>query len=119
MKAVRFIRFVLRLFYQDDIPNAKADEQWAEGGELIAALQEWVIYVRVIWALARCLAPQWLRVKALTVSGYYRHCCYPGSRLMSLSCWLRHPISKTERAEAEFSAGWHWPDPDEMPAVIG
>ena len=43
-----------------------------------------------------------------------KDCYYPGSTLMSIVCWLKHPISDARRAEAEFSAGWNWPDPDEM-----
>ena len=54
-------------------------------------------------------------VKRHIVSGYYRHCYYPGSALMSTWCWLKHPISGDRRAEAQFTAGWNWPDPDEVP----
>ena len=53
------------------------------------------------------------------VSGYFRHCYYPGSTLMSMWCWLRHPVSAERRADSEFTAGWNWPDPDEALAGIG
>ena len=44
--------------------------------------------------------------------GWLQHWYYPGGRLMRLSCWLRHPVSRAERAEAAFSTGFSWPDPD-------
>ena len=56
----------------------------------------------------RHLAPWLPRLRR----SYFRDWYYPGGRLMSLWCWLQHPVSKTKRAEAEFSAGLNWPDPD-------
>lgn len=50
---------------------------------------------------------------------YYDHCYYPGSTWMSIWCWLKHPVSEVKRAEAEFSAGWSWPDPDGIEVRIG
>ena len=40
MKAMRFIRLVLRLFYQEDILNDRADGQWAAAVEWIAELRK-------------------------------------------------------------------------------
>ena len=111
--------YLRRLIDSADIPNDEAVEQWDGAVEWIAELRAWVICARAIKSLACWLGPRLPRVKALIVSGYYRHCYYPGGWLMSIWCWLKHPISKTQRAEAEFSAGWNWPDLDEMAASIG
>ena len=59
------------------------------------------------------------RAKRRIVRVYYDHCYYPGSTWMSIWCWLKHPVSEVKRAEAEFSAGWNWPDPDEIAVRIG
>ena len=83
--------------------------------EWISELLEKIACVLAIKVLAR-LAQVLPRVKRQVVSGYFRHCYYPGSTLMSIWCWLKHPVSVERRAEAQFSAGWNWPDPDEMPA---
>lgn len=69
--------------------------------------------------LLHCLARTLPRLREPTVSNYYRHCYYPGSTLMSIVCWCKHPISAARRAEAEFNAGWNWPDPDDIAFRIG
>ena len=69
--------------------------------------------------LLHCLARTLPRLREPTVSNYYRRCYYPGSTLMSIVCWCKHPISAARRAEAEFNAGWNWPDPDDIAFRIG
>ena len=86
--------------------------------EWLSELLEKIACVLAIKALAR-LAQALPGVKRRVVSGYFRRCYYPGSTLMSIWCWLKHPVSEERRAEAEFGAGWNWPDPDEVPAGIG
>ena len=86
--------------------------------EWILELLERIVCRLAIMALAR-LAQTLPRVKRLVISVYYRRCYYAGSTLMSILCWLKHPISGARRAEAEFSAGWDWPDAYDMPARIG
>ncbi len=86
--------------------------------EWISELLERIACQLAIKVLAR-LTQTFPQVKKQVVSGYFRHCYYPGSALMNIWCWLKHPISEERRAEAEFSAGWSWPDPDGMPAGLG
>lgn len=87
---------------------------------------EWIseLFERIACALAikvvlARLARAFPRVKGQIVAGYFRNCYYPGSTLMSFWCWFRHPISEERRADAEFSAGWNWSDPDETPSGVG
>ena len=61
-------------------------------------------------ALIVCYRKGLPRMKEAIMRGYYRR-CYPGSVLLRIRCWFRHPISTRKRVEAEFSAGWKWPDP--------
>ena len=86
--------------------------------EWISELFERIACALAIKVLSR-LSQALPRMKRQIVSGYFRNCYYPGSTLMSIWCWLEHPISEERRADAEFSAGWNWPDLDEVPAGIG
>ncbi len=80
--------------------------------ELLEKLEKIVSVLAIRAALAGVEALP--GVKRRIVSSYY-----PGSVLMSIWCWLKHPISAERRAEAEFTAGWNWPDPDEAPVGVG
>ena len=59
------------------------------------------------------------RAKRRIVRVYYHHYYYPGSIWMNIWCWLKHPVSEVKRAEAEFSAGWDWPDQDKIAVRVG
>ena len=85
---------------------------------------EWIteLFEKIVPALAMKIVGK-LLVEALArlarLLPQAKDCYYPGSRLMSIVCWLKHPISDARRAEAEFSAGWNWPDPDEITVRVG
>ena len=84
-----------------------------------AAIEALVRVARVFQDGGVALASTARRAKRRIVRVYYRHCYYPGSMWMSIWCWLKHPVSEVKRAEAEFNAGWDWPDPDEIAVRVG
>ena len=72
----------------------------------------WLVVVALLAKMLSPYVPNLDQAKNRMVKYFYGESYYPGSWLMSGWCWLRHPINRERRAEAEYSAGFSWSDPE-------